>query len=616
MRLKLVFLLVTIFLLSSCSATLRGSLTRYCKEKTTHPAMNFGIYPIIKTVDPKGSIEIDESVSSTEYFHPDIMESITNSVSDTSSSSPVNTKDLGTGLDILLIKDGLSKLEKSKSTLEERKSTLKERKSKLEKRWLELNNPDNPMSEEDRSKLTSDLQSISIKLEGKEKKLKEKEKKLNKKEIKYKNMETFYKSLLSNSYNIPWKEDVADISKISVTFREELLKELEVIGDRARLELAQVKSGSLSKWNDYVDKEKKGEVILERFSNERYEVYSSINKSVTRGGFRALAIDRIGKLYNLHREMKNSEKNSNAKKIKEYRKNIVLEANELNAANYIVTYMKAYARGGNFYQIILKNNDIKNTVSNKIKTVLEEKGKENTEKLSEKLQNLVTDRNLKQTIDKIVKEMSKNGREIVSETFNEKFGVFLDSICKKNEDVKSEEACMLSKKLGDQAFVTRYGMSVQFAGISVLIGKDGEHLLAIETPESTEFGPEIARVFTEAIMDSHGVIVPAVMNSTACKEGLLKKNRHCLGADDENFQDILKIDELAAKVEAPLTASAAKVLRGLSWGGLNNDALANSLATLVGVTGRKLATKGVYYIYIETGGCLPPVGIDMHTTTP
>ncbi len=55
--------------------------------------------------------------------------------------------------------------------------------------------------------------------------------------------------------------------------------------------------------------------------------------------------------------------------------------------------------------------------------------------------------------------------------------------------------------------------------------------------------------------------------------------------------------------EATVSAATSHLIRGISWFSLNNEAVANSVETLAGVTARKLSEKALWAYYAQQLKC-------------
>jgi hypothetical protein len=164
-------------------------------------------------------------------------------------------------------------------------------------------------------------------------------------------------------------------------------------------------------------------------------------------------------------------------------------------------------------------------------------------------------------------------------------------------------------KLGTDGFVSRAGMSVQFAGIDYALTTNLSTVsLHHNYPAVAQFGPQLVRVFVEALFDANGLSPMAVSNSTACAQHLFDETE-CLGSAANNSPEaknvIEQIDLMASASEALTTAATGAILRGVNVVALNNEAVAQVLETLVGVNARKITEKLVYSSSVRDGLVCP-----------
>lgn len=309
------------------------------------------------------------------------------------------------------------------------------------------------------------------------------------------------------------------------------------------------------------------DVKLGVFTQNDVEFASEMEKTLAAGGYDALTLAANGQLEEL--KVANSSDESL----------IYQQAQELNTARFISTYFRAYFRSGRLVQLSINTNDLTKRISDEI-----------TNSLQGDVQ--FDEAQKKKLVDAIRRHLQKTCREAKS---------------------SNDESCLLSPAFGDDSFVTRSGMSIQFAGISVALGNEGKLSPTLTYPDSTEFGPQLIRVVTEAIFDSHGLVVPAVSNSTACKEHLYLSN-NCLSEGDaqtllvgdtpKSKADRIKdVDNYAAQAESIVTAAASKIIRGASIIALNNEAVAKSVETLAGVSARKVVEKTLWNRYRDGSTC-------------
>ena len=164
-------------------------------------------------------------------------------------------------------------------------------------------------------------------------------------------------------------------------------------------------------------------------------------------------------------------------------------------------------------------------------------------------------------------------------------------------------------KLGTDGFVSRAGMSVQFAGVDYALTTNSSTVsLHHNYPAVAQFGPQLVRVFVEALFDANGLSPMAVSNSTACAQHLFDETE-CLGSAANNSPAaknvIEQIDLMASASEALTTAATGAILRGVNVVALNNEAVAQVLETLVGVNARKITEKLVYSSSVRDGLVCP-----------
>ena len=162
--------------------------------------------------------------------------------------------------------------------------------------------------------------------------------------------------------------------------------------------------------------------------------------------------------------------------------------------------------------------------------------------------------------------------------------------------------------LGSDSFVSRSGLSVQFSGVDyALTANTSKVSLHHSYPVVAQFGPQMVRVFVEAIFDANGLSPMAVSNSTACTEGLFTADECITSADKDKdvANAIAQLDMLASANEALATAATGAILRGLNAAALNNEAVAEVLETFVGVNARKITEKVAYMTSLQGNAICP-----------
>lgn len=251
------------------------------------------------------------------------------------------------------------------------------------------------------------------------------------------------------------------------------------------------------------------------------------------------------------------------------------EVRLFNVARFLSTYFDAYFRGGQFIQFTADQQAISTT--------------------------LATD----------LQSRMKTGLKTadVAKFIDDEF----TKLC---QGPNNASAC--SAQLGQTAFVTRAGLSVQFSGISFDVTTTKGLGLSHSYPQLSQFGPQLIRVLVEALFDANGLGPLGVPNSTACVEGLFP-TKYCLQAGDKNAQQALgEIDLISTATESVTSMATGAAIRGLAVASLNNEAAAQSVETLIGVTARKIMERLLYRASLQTS-CpipLPQLQIQTADTTP
>ncbi len=200
----------------------------------------------------------------------------------------------------------------------------------------------------------------------------------------------------------------------------------------------------------------------------------TIKQVLDRGGFEVMALSGAGEMireYSVQPQFRDATK-------------IQGSFQKLYTGAVLATYFRAYFRGGHLIQVSLDTADLSKQLNNKVGDALQKL------QPSGDVQN-----SIRSALDGAINDLCRSG-------------------------ASSTTPCLLSPPLGQDAFVTRAGMSVQFSGISVELAKGGKPSASLSYPKPDEFGPQLIRVLFEGVYDSIGILVPAAANSTACKEKL------------------------------------------------------------------------------------------------
>jgi len=220
---------------------------------------------------------------------------------------------------------------------------------------------------------------------------------------------------------------------------------------------------------------------------------------------------------------------------------------------FLSAYFKAYFRSGQFYQFSLDPSG------------LEERAKEQLKKSLP----FLTD----EDIDELFKELE------------ERFNLEKDA----------QGRYPLFGTLGTTGFVARGGTSYSFPSLEAQFDPTRDRVIQVSEIDFTVVGSDLIRVLLHAIFDAHHGL-PAV--STATGVGIqhpdaLKANGPGVpGHISED--DFGKVEEFASRVEGATGAAIGRVVRGVSWIALNNEALAALIETTVAVAVRKFAEKAAW----------------------
>jgi len=192
-----------------------------------------------------------------------------------------------------------------------------------------------------------------------------------------------------------------------------------------------------------------------------------------------------------------------------------------------------------------------------------------------------------------------NARARLTDWMRERLPGLSDSELEKMVDEIIPADGFIFGSIGDTGFVSRTGHECAFPGIQVSI--DPFDIRATEVPQIdfAQVGADLVRVFFEATFDAQYGL-PGVTKATGVVDGLLDNNDpdQCRVSAAE-FQ---KTAEYAARVEAIAAASTGRIIRGAGPLALNNEAFAQILETVVGVSARKATEKVTWCIFATLSG--------------
>ena len=227
---------------------------------------------------------------------------------------------------------------------------------------------------------------------------------------------------------------------------------------------------------------------------------------------------------------------------------------------FLEAYFEAYFRSGHFFQFNLNPNGLAQRVREQLKKGLP----------------LLDD----DQIDSLVEEL-----------LEKHFNLQRDS----NGQYQSVP---LFGALGTNGFVTRGGASYSFPSIEAQLNPTAERPVQVSEVNFINVGADLVRVLLHAILDAHNGL-PAVSSATGV--GLRHSDALVVNTPGTpghlSPDDFGRVEEFANRIEATSGAMVGRVVRGVSWIALNNEALAALIETTVGVAARKFAEKAAWCWY-------------------
>lgn len=277
------------------------------------------------------------------------------------------------------------------------------------------------------------------------------------------------------------------------------------------------------------------------------------------------------------------------------------ETRVFNITRFLSAYFDAYFRGGQFLQVTFDEKDFVATLATRIQKQFPKPVKvpPTAEEIATLLQPAFAPPDEKRFVRALATDFYTNlaGGNVGSLTPQQIQNLLqpaFDNLCKQAGPTSS--TC-LSTSMGNSAFVTRAGLSVQFSGVSFEVGGKDSIGISHTYPQVSNFGPQLIRVFVEALFDANGQHLPAVPNSTACDPANhLFQGDECVVAGSPQDLRRQQIDMISAGAEALSSSETGVIIRGLGWTSLNNEVVASILETLVGVNARKISEKVLYSV--------------------
>jgi len=170
--------------------------------------------------------------------------------------------------------------------------------------------------------------------------------------------------------------------------------------------------------------------------------------------------------------------------------------------------------------------------------------------------------------------------------------------------------------IGSDGFVTRGGAIHQFPAVEVKVDDLFGDAPSLPEVDFLQVGSDLVRVYMEAILDAR-LGVPAVSNATgaSCElfgsEALPVHEPGEVGGKGVTEAEFGLVNNWANATESVSATLFGRVVRGIGPFGLNNEALAKLLETLLGVTLRKATERlaWCYYDCVHVEGSDEPLSI-------
>jgi hypothetical protein len=211
--------------------------------------------------------------------------------------------------------------------------------------------------------------------------------------------------------------------------------------------------------------------------------------------------------------------------------------------------------------------------------------------------------------DKLAKKLSKTG--MTSDQIKSALLGEYSEFCAAHPD----STVCANTKLGALAFVTRSEPTVPFSGISYTPGSG----VSPAFPQVAQFGPQLIRVFVEALCDANGLHPLGMPSATACQPDykLFDVTTECQKPGVALSPSLTAINMLATASEALTQTATGPLIRGANVASLNNEAVTQMPETLASVNARKITEKTLS-IANSSGQCLPgtPVALLVSASDP
>jgi len=156
---------------------------------------------------------------------------------------------------------------------------------------------------------------------------------------------------------------------------------------------------------------------------------------------------------------------------------------------------------------------------------------------------------------------------------------------------------LLTKLAG--GFVTRGGKKWAFPDVDFTFTPFSENAFTVSKIDLTAVGSDVIRVSVEALGDSIAQL-PGTRESTGCKSPHHLLDCYDPASYNVTAEHFASVNEDAAAAESMVGGVTGKLIRGISWLSLNNEAIAKAIETALGVAARKATEKLSWCFYACT----------------
>jgi len=223
---------------------------------------------------------------------------------------------------------------------------------------------------------------------------------------------------------------------------------------------------------------------------------------------------------------------------------------------YLDEYMNAYFRSGQFFDFVVNPKTAKTDLARELRARLG-----------------LSDAEAKALAEKIVAELGTG------------------------ELGKDGKYHLLTKLAG--GFVTRGGKKFAFPDVDFTFTPFSENAFTVSKIDMTAVGADVIRVSVEALGDSIAQL-PGTKESTGCKSPHHLLDCYDPASYNVTTEHFASVNDDAAAAESMVGGVTGKLIRGVSWLSLNNEAIAKAIETALGVAARKAAEKLSWCFYACT----------------